>query len=76
MKSLLNRVNYVMEGEDGASNVEIVVWISVVLIIATVLYLFKDAIIGFLERAVNRVNGLGAGVEKDGTAGDYGDLNR
>ena len=61
MKNLMNRVSYVMDGEDGASNVEIVVWISVVLIIATVLYLFKDAIIGFLNRAINRVNGLGTG---------------
>lgn len=61
MKNLMNRVSYVMDGEDGASNVEIVVWISVVLIIATVLYLFKDAIIGFLQRAINRVNGLGSG---------------
>lgn len=61
MKNLMNRINYVTSGEDGASNVEIVVWISVVLIIATVLYLFKDAIIGFLQRAINRVNGLGTG---------------
>jgi Flp pilus assembly pilin Flp len=61
MKNLMNRINYVTSGEDGASNVEIVVWISVVLIIATVLYLFKDAIIGFLNRAIGRVNGLGVG---------------
>lgn len=61
MKNLVNRVSYVMDGEEGSSNVEIVVWISVVLIIATVLYLFKDAIIGFLQRAINRVNNLGVG---------------
>ncbi len=61
MKNFMNRINYVMDSEDGASNVEIVVWISVVLIIATVLYLFKDAIIGFLQRAINRVNNLGVG---------------
>ena len=61
MKNLMNKINYVMTGEDGASNVEIVVWISVVLIIATILYLFKDAIIGFLNRAAGRVNNLGVG---------------
>jgi len=61
MKNLVSRINYVMDGEEGSSNVEIVVWISVVLIIATVLYLFKDAIIGFLQRAINRVNNLGVG---------------
>lgn len=70
MKSLLNRVSYVMDGEDGASNVEIVVWISVVLIIATVLYLFKDSIIGFLQRAINRVDNLGVG--KNATSDSYG----
>jgi Flp pilus assembly pilin Flp len=59
--NLASRVSYVVDGEDGASNVEIVVWISVVLIIATVLYLFKDAIIGFLQRAINRVDNLGTG---------------
>lgn len=64
----MNRINYVMNSEDGASNVEIVVWISVVLIIATVLYLFKDAIIGFLQRAINRVNNLGVG---NAAAGDH-----
>jgi Flp pilus assembly pilin Flp len=68
MKNLMNRINYVMNSEDGASNVEIVVWISVVLIIATVLYLFKDAIIGFLQRAINRVNNLGVG---NAAAGDH-----
>lgn len=45
-------------GEDGASNTEIIVWVSVVLIIATVLYLFKDSIVGFLNRAISRVDGL------------------
>lgn len=74
MKSILNKISYVMNGEDGASNVEIVVWISVVLIIATVLYLFKDAIIGFLERAVSRVNGLGSGVQQE--PGKYGDVSK
>lgn len=72
MKNLMNRVSFVMDGEDGASNVEIVVWISVVLIIATVLYLFKDAIIGFLQRAINRVNGLGSGSKTTNTSYDDG----
>lgn len=70
MKNLMNRISYVTSGEDGASNVEIVVWISVVLIIATVLYLFKDAIIGFLERAIGRVNSLGSG-KNQATPGAY-----
>lgn len=70
MKNLVNRVSYVMDGEEGSSNVEIVVWISVVLIIATVLYLFKDAIIGFLQRAINRVNNLGVGRDSSNNSYD------
>jgi hypothetical protein len=73
MKNLLNRVSYVMDGEEGSSNVEIVVWISVVLIIATVLYLFKDAIIGFLNRAINRVNNLGVGSKTNNATYDGAD---
>ena len=58
MKNLLERAKFVTEGEKGASNVEIVVWISVVLVIATILFLFRDAIKGFLNRATAKVNGL------------------
>ena len=55
MKNLINRVKYVMQGEDGASNLEIVVWFSVVLVIATALFLFKDAIDKFIRNSTNRV---------------------
>lgn len=58
MNNLINRAKYVMNGEDGASNVEIIVWISVVLIIATALFLFKDQVVGFLTRATGEVNRL------------------
>ena len=59
MKNLLNRVNYVLNGEEGASNVEIIVWFSVVFILATVMYLFKDAVKAFIERVNARITGLG-----------------
>ena len=58
MKNLLNRVNYVLNGEEGASNVEIIVWFSVVFILATVMYLFKDAVKAFIERVNTRIGGL------------------
>ena len=58
MKNVLERVNYVVAGEEGASNVEIVVWISVVLVIATILFLFRDTIRNFLNRASGTVNSL------------------
>lgn len=49
MKNLIKRVNYVMDGEDGTSSEGIVIWISVVLIVATVLYLSKNTVIVFLR---------------------------
>ena len=56
MKDLMNRAKYVLDGEEGASNVEIIVWISVVLVLATVLFLFRDAIQNFINNAIGRVN--------------------
>ncbi|WPS85484.1 hypothetical protein SMD22_00040 (plasmid) [Brevibacillus halotolerans] len=58
MKELYNRAKYVVDGEDGASNVEIIVWISVVLVIATALFLFRDAISNFIGKAKGQVDGL------------------
>ena len=58
MNNLIERAKFVTQGEKGASNVEIVVWISVVLVIATILFLFRDAIKGFLNKATSEVNAL------------------
>lgn len=58
MKNLRNRINYVLNGEDGASNVELIVWFSVVFVIATILFLFRGAIEGFLQKSINRVDNL------------------
>lgn len=58
MRELMTKANYVLNGEDGSSNVEIIVWISVVLVIATALFVFKDHIVEFLNRASGQVNGL------------------
>lgn len=57
-KQLMERIKYVMKGEKGASNVEIVVWISVVLVLATVLFIFRDQIKGFFTKAGSEVDGL------------------
>ena len=58
MKNLMNRIKYVMQGEDGASNLEIVVWFSVVLVIATALFAFKDAIVKFVQNSTKNVQSL------------------
>lgn len=56
MKKMLNLVGNALRSEKGASNVEIIVWISVVLVLATVLFLFRDAIKDFINKAIGRVN--------------------
>lgn len=56
MKELFSRAKYVLDGEEGASNLEIIVWFSVVLVIATALFLFRDAIAKFVGDATSSVN--------------------
>lgn len=58
MKKIMKRVKTALNGEEGASNVEIIVWISVVMVIATVLFVFRGQIVGFLGRAGKQVDGL------------------
>ena len=55
MKNLINRAKYVMSGEEGASNVEIIVWMSVCLIIATFLFAFRDKVTEFITKASTKV---------------------
>ena len=54
----MKRVKTALTGEEGASNVEIIVWISVVLMIATVLFVFKNQIVGFITNAGSSVDSL------------------
>lgn len=61
MRKLINRAKFVALGEHGASNVEIIVWISVVLVIATALFAFRGAIVGFITNARTKVAGLNVG---------------
>ena len=70
MKNLINRVDYVLNGEDGASNVEIIVWFSVVFVIATALFLFKDSVTTFIEKINTKIGNLdtiGAGSASNGS---------
>ncbi|PLS19683.1 hypothetical protein CVD28_04525 [Bacillus sp. M6-12] len=58
MKNLMNRAKFVLKGEEGASNIEIIVWISVVLVIATALFAFRDSITKFLGSSKGEVDNL------------------
>lgn len=70
MRNLMNRAKYVMSGEDGASNIEIIVWISVVLVIATFLFIFRDSITDFITSATEKVDNFDTkGAGHDGGTG-------
>lgn len=56
MKNLIERAKHVVGGEEGASNIEIVVWVVVVLVIAVALFLFRDRISEFLGTATENVD--------------------
>lgn len=55
---MIERAKFVCGGEEGASNVEIIIWISVVLVIATVLIVFRTSITGFLGKSSAEVDAL------------------
>lgn len=59
MKNLLNRANYVLNCEDGASNVELIVWFSVVFVLATALFMFRGKIADFLSTMGSSTDSLG-----------------
>jgi hypothetical protein len=54
----IQRAKHVLKGENGASNIEIIIWISVVLVIATALFLFRGDIVNFLSNAGGQVSNL------------------
>lgn len=58
MKKLKERMNYVLKGEDGASNVEIIVWFAVVFVIAAALFLFRDAVTAFVAKVEAKIKGF------------------
>lgn len=55
---MMKKVQTALTGEAGASNVEIIVWISVVLVIATLLFNFRDQIGDFIGNAGDQVDDL------------------
>ena len=59
----MNRVLFALKGEQGSSNMEIIVWMSVVLVIAVALFLLRDNIAGFINNAAGQIgtNGADAG---------------
>ncbi|WP_373262089.1 hypothetical protein [Hungatella hathewayi] len=63
--NLVNRVKVAINGEDGASNLEFIVIASVTLVIASVLFLFRDKIMQFINNASSKVGAM-TGTVNDG----------
>lgn len=66
LKNMMNRAKHVVKGEDGASNIEIIVWIAVVLVIATALFAFRDQIAGLLGSATSDVGNMDDTIKAQG----------
>lgn len=58
IKSLRERAKHVAGGEQGASNMEIIVWVLVVLVIAIALFAFRDQISSFLGSSTETVGNM------------------
>ena len=63
--NLMNRAKAVTCGEDGASNLEFIVLASVTLVIASVLFIFRDQIMNFINSATSKVGSM-TGATNDG----------
>lgn len=55
MKKLFNKARNIFISKEGASNIEIIVWVSVCLVIATALFLFREEIVTFVTNATNYI---------------------
>lgn len=55
MTHLVNRAKYVLNGEEGASMMEIIVWFTVVLAVGAALLLLKDTVVDFLNSIVTKI---------------------
>lgn len=62
MKSIINRAKYVLNGEDGASNMEFIIITAVILTIAIALFMFGGKIRDFLTGASSEVDDLTNGI--------------
>lgn len=66
----MNRITHALRGEQGSSNMEIIVWMSVVLVAAVALFLFRDNIAKFVNNAAKQIGTNGA------NAGSWDSVNR
>ena len=57
--TLKNSIDYVMSNEDAFSFTEFVVWVSVILLLAVPLFIFRETIEEFFSSAIREVGSIG-----------------
>lgn len=71
MKQLKQRAKDILTRKSGMTMVEIVVLISVILVIATALFLMRNTITGFIQNATDQVNTLDGGGTIGSSSGNH-----
>lgn len=56
VKKLIQRAKYVARGEEGAIDLDTIIGISISLVIATVLFVFRGKIMDFITKAGEKVD--------------------
>jgi hypothetical protein len=54
-----HKLDYIMSNEDAFSFTEFVVWTSVILILAGILFIFRDTIQDFFSSSIKKVGSIG-----------------
>ncbi len=65
LKEITKRTQYVLKGEEGDLNTQMVVLVTLALLVATIFFLFKDKIGEFFEKAGGTVEKMGNDIEID-----------
>lgn len=65
LKNMVSRTRYVLKGEEGDLNTQMVVLVTLALLVATILFVFKDKIGEFFGNAGDEVDKMGEGMEVD-----------
>lgn len=65
LKKITKRTQYVLKGEEGDLNTQMVVLVTLALLVATIFFIFKDKIGGFFEKAGGTVDDMGDDIQID-----------
>jgi len=70
LNNMVSRAKYVLEGEEGDLNTQMVVLVTAALLVATIIFAFKDKIGGMFDKAGGVVDDMGDDVSNVDT-GEY-----